>query len=596
MELLKHFYRGLVLCTLVTPIATLPAIAQPSSPFIYTAENSASYGGSIAQGSLFIVYGTTIGPAQLAKAASYPLPPQIGGTSISVTSGSTTLICPMVYSTLGTAAAILPSNTPTGSASVSLTYNGQTTPFPAQINVVPSAMGLYTLSSSGLGPGSVTALSGALNTFAASAQAGEILTVWGTGLGPVSGSDFSLPSAYPNFPGVDVFVGTQPATVIYAGRSGCCAGVDQVSFQVPAGVSGCYVPVAVRSGGTISNFVSIAVASGGGACSDTAPTIPISVMNQATAGLSVTAAALAVGPITVLRGLGFDQRQYLADRLSQLLHVKVSPDDIAKLLLAGQTHNRRALNRAMAKYLKSWKALDPAEKAAVSAAMNLSQEGAYAVFAQFTKPAAVAAAVGGLFPSQGTCTVFTSLTAEAQRSGMRLDAGSSLALSGQAGSWTLAANSTGQYQVVFGRTPTGPNVPPGSYTMVGAGGADVAAFSAALKVGGNIVWTNKSGISTVNRSQPLTVTWSGGTTPGYVVIGGYFESPYAPVVGFVCAEDTLKGSFTIPSFVLSALPAAASGGAMFIGPHPLSQAVTIAGVDLSYFVDGSSDSESVVYE
>jgi hypothetical protein len=319
-------------------------------------------------------------------------------------------------------------------------------------------------------------------------------------------------------------------------------------------------------------------------------------MNQATAGQSITAAGLAVGPITVLRGLGFDQRQYLADRLSQLLHVKVSPDDVAKLLLAGQTHNRRALNRAMAKYLKSWRALDPAEKAAVSAAMNLSQEGAYAVFAQFTKPATIAAAVGGLFPSQGTCTVFTSLTAEAQRSGMRLDAGSSLALSGQAGTWTLAAHSTGQYQVVFGSTPTGPNVAPGSYTMAGTGGAGVAAFSAELKVGGNIVWTNKSGISTVNRSQPLTVTWSGGTTPGYVVIGGYFESPYSPVVGFVCAEDTLKGSFTIPSFVLSALPAASSGGAMFIGPHPLSQPVTIPGVDLSYFIDGSSDSESVVYE
>jgi uncharacterized protein (TIGR03437 family) len=596
VELLTNFRRAFLLCTLVAPVATLPATAQPNTPFIYSAENSASYGNSIAQGSLFIVYGTTIGPAQLAEAASYPLPPQIGGTSISVSSGSTTLVCPMVYSTLGTAAAILPSNTPPGAASVSLTYNGRTTPFPAQINVVPSAVGLYTLSSSGLGPGSVTALNGAVNTFAATAQAGDILTVWGTGLGPIGGSDFTLPAAYPNFPGVDVFVGTQPAPVIYAGRSGCCAGVDQVSFQVPAGASGCYVPLAVRSGGIISNFVSIAVSSGGGPCSDTAPTIPISVMNQAAAGQSITAAGLAVGPITVLRGLGFDQRQYLADRLSQLLHVQVSLDDVAKLLLAGQTHNRRALNRAMAKYLKAWRALDPAGKSAVSEAMNLSQEGAYAVFAQFTKPATVAAAVGGLFPSQGTCTVFTSLTAEAQRSGMRLDAGSSLALSGQAGSWTLTANRTGQYQVVFGSAPAGPNVPPGSYTIAGTGGAGVAAFSAALKVGGNIVWTNKSGISTVNRSQPLTVTWSGGTTPGYVLIGGYFESQSSPVVGFVCAEDTLKGSFTIPSFVLSALPAGASGGAMFIGPHPLSQPVTIPGVDLSYFIDGSSDSESVVYE
>ena len=582
-------------CISLAFIAALPAIAQPNMPFVFSVENSANYGNSIAQGSLFVVFGANIGPAQLAEAASYPLPPQIGGTSITITSGLTMLVCPMVYSTAGEVAAILPSNTPPGTASLSLTYNGQITPFPVPVTVVPSAMGLYTLSSSGLGPGSVTALTGAINNFAIAAQPGETLTAWGTGLGPINGSDFTLPSSFPNFPGVEVFVGAQPAKVIYAGRSGCCGGVDQVSFQVPPGLAGCYVPVAVRSGGKISNFVSIAVSSDGGPCSDTAPTIPVSVMNHATAGESVRAAALAVGPISVLRGLGFDQNQYLAETLSKLLRVKVSPDDVAKLLLAGQTHNRKALNRAMVKYAKSWKALDPASKAAVSAAVNLSQEGAYAVFAEFTTPGTVGAAVSGLFPSQGTCTVITSLTAEAQRSGMRLDAGSSLALSGSAGSWTLAANRTGQYQVVFGSAPTGPNVPPGAYTIFGAGGHDLVGFSATLKVGGNIVWTNKPAASSIDRSQPLTVTWSGGTTPGDVWIGGYVESQTTPFIGFVCAEDIAKGSFTIPSLILSALPAAANGGAMFIGSHPLSQPVVIPGVDLSYFIDGSSDSESVVY-
>lgn len=131
---------------------------------------------------------------------------------------------------------------------------------------------------------------------------------------------------------------------------------------------------------------------------------------------------------------------------------------------------------------------------------------------------------------------------------------------------------------------------------MGKGGANLAAFSATLKVGGNVVWTNKAAISRVNRTQPLTVTWSGGTTPGYVLLGGYFESRSAPFVGFACVEDVSKGTFTIPSFILSALPAASNGGAMFIGPHPLSQPVTIPGIDFSYFMDGSSDSESVVYQ
>lgn len=589
--MLGRAYYGLLAC-----FVALPAMAQPNVPFIYSALNSANYSSTLAQGSLFVVFGTEIGPAQYTGATSLPLPPQLGGTSISVTSGNTTLICPMVYSLLGTAAAILPSNTPTGPATVTLTYKNVMTPFPAPVNVVPSAIGLYTSSSSGLGPGPVTALNGVLKTFVAASKSSDIATVWGTGLGPISGPDASVPSTFPNFPGVEVFVGTLPAKVIYAGRSGCCVGVDQISFEVPSGVAGCFVPLAVRTSGGISNFISFAVSNDGGPCSDTAPTIPINLMNQAAAGQPVTAAAFAVGPTSVLRALGFEQSRYLAARLSQLLHVQVSPDDVEKLLLAGQTHDRRALRRAMAKYVKSLRALDPAAKAEISAAVNLTMEGAYAAFKQYTTPATVAAAVSGLFPSQGTCTVQTNLTASAQRISKGLDAGSSLALSGQAGAWTLTSSHTGQYQVAFGNAPTGQNVAPGTYIITSTGGSDLKAFSATLKIAADIAWTNKAGISTIDRSQPLTVNWSPGTSPGSVLIGGYVESRTTPFVGFVCTEDAGKGSFTIPSFILSALPPAETGGAMFIAAHPLSQPVTIPGVDLSYAINGSSDSESVVYQ
>ena len=47
-------------------------------------------------------------------------------------------------------------------------------------------------------------------------------------------------------------------------------------------------------------------------------------MNRASAGQSVKVAALAAGPVAVLRGLGFNERLYLADKLSNLLRVKVS--------------------------------------------------------------------------------------------------------------------------------------------------------------------------------------------------------------------------------------------------------------------------------
>src|ERR1700693_5356004 len=299
--------------------------AQPNAPLLFSALNSPRYARSaIAQGSLFVVFGQNIGPVQIAQASAFPLPAQLGGTAIAVSVGSTTLNCPMVYSLVGQAAAILPSNTPPGQATLMLTYNGVQSPYPVSINVVPTAAGIYTLSSSGLGPGVFTALDNSVKTFTATAKPGDIVTAWATGLGPIGSPDNVLPSSFPNFGGVEVFVGTQAASVIYAGRSGCCSGVDQIAFAIPAGVTGCYLPVAVRRGGTLSNFVKIAVFGNGAACSDTAPTVPTSIYSRAAAGQAIKTAAIAIGPLPLLRDAGFNQRQYLAETLSKLLHIQAS--------------------------------------------------------------------------------------------------------------------------------------------------------------------------------------------------------------------------------------------------------------------------------
>jgi hypothetical protein len=86
-------------------LAAIPAIAQPNSPFVFSAVNSASYGGNIAQGSLFVLYGASLGPSELVQASSLPLPAQLGGTAIEVAYGSTRVPCPMVYSSAGAVAA-----------------------------------------------------------------------------------------------------------------------------------------------------------------------------------------------------------------------------------------------------------------------------------------------------------------------------------------------------------------------------------------------------------------------------------------------------------------------------------------------------------
>jgi hypothetical protein len=95
-----------------------------------------------------------------------------------------------------------------------------------------------------------------------------MVTLWATGLGPVTHDDASLPVPRDLDVNLEVLVGGRPATVRYKGRSGCCAGADQINFEVPRDISGCYVPVVVRAGDVVSNFTTISVAPAGAACTD----------------------------------------------------------------------------------------------------------------------------------------------------------------------------------------------------------------------------------------------------------------------------------------------------------------------------------------
>src|SRR5580700_6110082 len=94
--------------------------------------------GSIAQGSMFVAFGSNMGTVN--SATSFPLPNTLGTTSIKVTSGSTSVDAIMIYTTPGQVAAILPSSTPVGSATLTLTNNGQTSS-PVDIQIVPSSFG-----------------------------------------------------------------------------------------------------------------------------------------------------------------------------------------------------------------------------------------------------------------------------------------------------------------------------------------------------------------------------------------------------------------------------------------------------------------------
>jgi uncharacterized protein (TIGR03437 family) len=254
------------------------ALPAGAAPEIRTILNAASYKGSglpnsgIARGSMFVVFGVGLGPADLQQSAGFPLQKSLAGTSIRVTVGTTAVDALMVYAWATQVAAILPSGTPEGVGLMEVTYNGHTSEAGA-FRVVRSGPGILTQNQAGTGAALAQNVNSATdqprNTLSRPAQAGQTVTVWGTGLGPISDDESAQPVPRDLNINLQVFVGGKSAQVRYKGRSGCCAGIDQITVDVPAGVSGCYVPVVVQVDDAPSNFTTISVAGpDGGDCTD----------------------------------------------------------------------------------------------------------------------------------------------------------------------------------------------------------------------------------------------------------------------------------------------------------------------------------------
>ena len=252
------------------------AIAQPPLIFNRAVVNAASFmpptlpGGAIAQGSIFSIFGARLGPATGVQASSFPLGTTLGGTAITVTQGSTTLNAIPIYVGASQINAIMPSNAPIGVASLRvIAGNSPSNPMP--VTIAASAVGIFTVTGTGIGPGVlwnfVTQANQPVNSATVAAKPGQAITLWGTGLGPVA-ADNVAPTAGSLPTQVQVSVGGVVATTSYSGRTPCCAGLDQIVFQVPANApTGCWVPVSVETAGTtLSNFVSMAITPDGSPC------------------------------------------------------------------------------------------------------------------------------------------------------------------------------------------------------------------------------------------------------------------------------------------------------------------------------------------
>ena len=494
----------------IVPIASSLALAQPVLGSGSPAVNSASYripgssGSGIAQGSMFAVFGTGLGPSTFVRATQFPLQTTLGGTSVMVTVGGTATAALILFASQTQVNAVLPSTTPVGSGTITVTYNGQTSA-PAPIQVVGSAFGIYTFDSSGWGQAIATNLSGQLNTIIQTFHPGDWGVLWGTGLGAITSSD-AFPPPVGDVPGeIRVYVGNTTATVNYHGRSSCCSGLDQINFQIPAGVQGCHVPIAVQAGGTLSNVATIAVSTSGQTCSD-------SVMGQ----------------------------------------------DLVNKLASGQsaTFGYVRLENMNAPF-------DPG--LAYRANMDL----ALATFSRYTPQTAGLAEYGVssgycIAVDRSNWRNVRSYPTLTDSSAAQLDAGAALTLVGQGSRSVPQTYPAGYYFAQL--DPTGSRFlwSVVSYSVSG-GGTDVGAFSATETTSiPGVEFTNISRGQSLPRSGDLTVQWSGGDPGmqnGQVTIGGYsYRNPnYDNWAIFQCTAPVSAKQFTIPGWILATLPPSGTG-------------------------------------
>ena len=477
--------------------------------------NAASYfaatGGmnSIAQGSYFVIFGHGLGPSTVAVAPSLPFTtsvPDANGTSVRFAVNGKPYDAFMYYAADSQLSGILPSTVPAGPADVTVTYNGKTSRS-ERVFVTPSNPGIFTRNSAGTGLAkaviyrSATDFSESLLTNPA--LPGQTVALYGTGLGPVNGPDNAPPGAL-TVPGtVTVILNGTAIKPGYAGRSPLYPGLDQINFQVPAGVvEGCYTEVIVVVNGASSNPVALPTAASAGACAH-----PF--------GLDQTALAKLDGGGTVNLGL----------------FLFVPDANLGSSTVDGALGGFFAAD-ANGAYVASM------------AATHMNQPpvslppGACTAWDQFGAPATSA---NVFYPAYGT----------------EIPAGAKFTLtapSGKSIDMTPGFNpATGGYG---GIGPTG-TFTAGTWTFRGSGGT-IGDFSAAFAMPERLVWTSPPVDGAPMARSDMAITWTGGADV-VAAVGEGTSQELSIHKRFTCAFRGADGRGVVPGSVLGLLPATTPG-------------------------------------
>ncbi len=524
-----------------------PTVSAVQNNYSYILPGLPNYG--IAQGSIFVLYGTNLANTSTAL-QSAPLKTLLEGVSVSVTVSGQTRAVILYYVTPTQIAGILPSSTPVGTGTITVTNNGRTSPAIPMV-VVQSSFGILTLDGSGRGPAAVYDARNSFLTTTNAARPGDTIVLYGTGAGPSQG-DETGPQTQTNLANVPILVeiGGRPAQVLYHGRT-VFPGLDQVNIVVPSGVSpGCAVTLTVGSGTFVSNFTTIPVTTSGTTCTTE----------------------------------GGDPNLIITD------------EERARWVAAGNyTSGSVGLTRST-----SYTFTDNPTTTTTTRSDTFS-----AGFSRISGNIAPLFNSTFLVPNVGSCMTTSGLVNPFPDLVYKtLDAGATLTSIGPAGIRTVPRSTDSPgfigYSATVGNGTAGNYLEPGSYTINGPGGTDIGSFSGRIEIAPELVWTNRTSLETVDRASPITLTWSGGEPTTLVTLQGLSTIIRGTTVisaSFQCWAKNTDGRFTIPASVMATLPATGTiRGSLAIATVGRGTRITATGLDYGTLGSQFGVAQSVIWK
>lgn len=217
--------------------------------------------GAVSPGQLVAIQGTNIGPTPGVISTANTLPTTLGGVQV-MANGVQPI--PLYYVSANLIAGVIPYQTGiplpmnpsgiTGQVTLTVVYNGVTSNG-FVVNVTTSTPAVFTTISGTNNIVGIKALNsdGTLNTTSNRAAAGSYVTLYASGLGPVTPSGFQAGATAPTgtlytvVGPTFVAIGGESATVLFSGLAPGTISVYQVNVQIPSNVPSGQQPILVSN-------------------------------------------------------------------------------------------------------------------------------------------------------------------------------------------------------------------------------------------------------------------------------------------------------------------------------------------------------------